>query len=116
MRVLKSIGKMGLAVVAAFTLGIYTAEIAQAQYETSFSYSNPRTGFSYSQNVGSGYGSGYGGFSTARGNRSYTAGSGYYGQNYYQQQGFSSPNHNNNYQSRFGRGYYQGGSSYRRRR
>ncbi len=90
------------------------SSLSHAQYGTSFYYSNPRTGFSYSQNVGTGTQSAYGGFSYSRNGRSASAGSGYYGNNYYQHQYRSTPSYQYGYQSQYGRGYYQGGSSYSR--
>ena len=47
--------------------------IACAQYSTSFFYRNPRTGFTYSQQVGVGNGSAFSGFSYSNGRQSISA-------------------------------------------
>lgn len=56
---------------------------AYAQYATNFFYRNPNTGFTYSQQVGVGRDSAYGGFSYSNGRQSFSAGSGYNGRNYF---------------------------------
>lgn len=55
---------------------------ASAQYGSSFYYHNPRTGFTYSQGVGMGRHSAYGGFSVQTRNFSGGAYSGYRGPYY----------------------------------
>ena len=93
-------------------IGLFSSQAAQAQYGTSFYYSNPRTGFSYSQNVGVGNHSAFGGFSATTNGRNYSAGSGYYGHSHYQHQHFSSPQNTYSYRSNYGPGYSNGRTYY----
>ncbi len=91
------------------------ASPAHAQYSTSFYYRNPRTGFAYSQNVGVGTGSAYGGFTYSQGGRTYSAGSGYNGHNYYNGIGYANRNFAYSQGAVYGPSYYQGGTFYARR-
>ena len=72
-------------------VGVLAAATAEAQYTSSFSYYNPRTGFSYSQGsaVGSGYASS--GFQYGNRTRSYGAGAGYYGRSYWGNNQYNGP-------------------------
>jgi hypothetical protein len=99
-----------VAVAALFSLG---ASPAHAQYTTSFYYRNPRTGVSYSQNVGNGWT--YGGFTYRSGGRTYSFASGYYGRNYYSGIGYADRNFAYAQGATYGQGYYQGGVFYARR-
>lgn len=76
---------------------------ARAQTGTSFYYYNPRTGMSYSQAVGVGPGSAYGGFTYSRGGRTYSAGSGYRGRRYYSGMSYANPNFGYGQRTWFGR-------------
>lgn len=90
----------------------FGAQVAQAQYGTSFYYHNPKTGRTYAQNVGVGNHSAYGGFYSSNNGRSYSAGSGYYGNHYYQHQNHYSPQRFYSHHQNYGRGYHYGRSSY----
>ena len=106
------IARKSLALGLVAAIALCCTQSAQAQYGTSFYYSNPRTGFSYSQNVGVGNHSAYGGFSAVTNGRAYSAGSGYYGHNHYQHQYYGSPQQSYGYRSNYGPGYTYGRTSY----
>jgi len=78
------IARKSLAVGLMAAIAICCTQTARAQQGSSFYYANPRTGFSYSQNVGVGNHSAYGGFSSTSNGRGYSAGSDYCGHNHYQ--------------------------------
>ena len=86
--------------------------IACAQYSTSFFYRNPRTGFTYSQQVGVGNGSAYSGFNYSNGRQSISSSSGYNGRNFYNGNTYSNRNYTYSQGAAYGPGHYYGGSYY----
>ena len=103
-----------LAAVAFAAICHSTESSLFAQYGTSFSYHNPRTGVTYSQNVYTGDHAAYGGFSYSKNGRTYSAGSGYSGSNFVQHQYHSTPKHSYGQGAVYGRGYHYGQMHYSR--
>ncbi|HQU45661.1 MAG TPA: hypothetical protein PK867_22800 [Pirellulales bacterium] len=112
--ILRALSLRQALLLAAFVgLGLRASPV-HAQYGSTFSYFNPRTGFGYSQSWGLGRNSYAGGFSVRTRNFGYSTYGGYAPGRTFSSSTYANPRYLYSHGYSQGRGYYQGGTVFAR--